>query len=279
MPVTPIRLVAVDLDDCLFNRDGDIPDESLTALDDLAGQGIQWCVATGRALGRLTDARERLHPTAGWIYAYGAGARYFPEDGQMPWGRMATLGKLELLAVADLLTAQFPDAVMGVDAGEVLYCDEGYPKPPWPGRQYRVVERENMMPGYGDMIRIHCPRAMDIADAICQQNLPVRVWDQGFTDYIEITHSTASKLIAFAMLATHLGVKDCEIAAIGDGHSDAGMLKWAKLGVSFTDAHPTAQTDADVLVDIGKHDDRNRFVEALKVITDHSSTCEHGNLY
>lgn len=279
MPVTHIRLVAVDLDGCLYDRDGDFPEASIAALDALADQGILWCVATGRALGRLDEARERLRPTAGWIYAYGARAQYFPEDGQLPWGRVAALGKVDLLAIGGLLSARFPDAVMGVDGGETLYCDAGYPQVPWPGRRYRVVERDYFVPGYGDMVRIHCSQARAVVEEIYAKQMPVRVWDLGYSDYIEITHATASKLIALAMLATHLGVKDDEVAAIGDAHADAGMLKWAKLGVSFTDAHQDAQTDADVLVNIGRHDEQNRFVEALKVITDYHRGAWDGNLY
>jgi len=273
VPVTHIRLVAVDLDDCLFNRDGVVPDASIAALDDLANQGALWVVATGRAEGRLYEARERLHPTGGWIWAHGARAT----SGE--WTRSATLAKLDVLAISDLLTHDFPSAVMAVDSGDMLYRDKDYPAPTWPGRRYTVADRETMALVGADMIRIHCDRIGYLSIAVEEMNLPVRIWDSGPGYYAEITASTASKLSALGMLATHLGVRDTEVAAIGDGHSDAGMLKWAAVGVSFTDAHHAAQTGADLLVDLPSSTAENRFVEALRLVTDYDRTIGDHRLY
>lgn len=54
--------------------------------------------------------------------------------------------------------------------------------------------------------------------------------------FTEFTNKECSKGTALAFLAAHLGVARAEVMAIGDGHNDLDMLRWA--GYSF--AMPTA---------------------------------------
>lgn len=263
MAVTNFRLIAVDLDGCLLDSAGKVPEASRIELDILACQGIRWCVVTGRSLGTLTGLQQQLYPTGGWIWSHGAQAR------SDYWTRSATLAKLDVLAIADLLREDFPGSVMAVDCEEVLYRDEGYPVPTWPpGRRHTVADRDMMALLGGDMIRIRCDRVGDLVVAIEEMALPVRAWETGRAGYVEITASAASKLSALGMLATYLGARGEEIAVIGDGHSDAGMLAWAGLGVSFADAHPSATGAADVVLGERSGPEVNRFVEAIGLVVD-----------
>ena len=54
--------------------------------------------------------------------------------------------------------------------------------------------------------------------------------------FTEFTHIECSKGVALAFLAEHLGVTREEVMAIGDGHNDLDMLRWAGYGLAM----PTA---------------------------------------
>lgn len=244
MRVTPIRLVAVDLDGCLLDDQREIRPGALDALASLTDDGIMWCVATGRAVGRTAALRKQLFPTAGWVQAHGAVGDHGP------WHRRAPLASRELTDIAAMLSEDFPDAVMAVDSADVLYHDADYPMPTWRGERTMVEARRDIMAQMKpDMLRIHSAHIGKIAVDIEELGLPVHLWDTGAPDYVEITAAGATKLITVSMLATYLGVHDAEVAAIGDGHSDITLLKWVEFGVAPISGHMGAVGAADLVLD------------------------------
>lgn len=238
-----IRLVAVDLDGCLLNPE--LETESLAALNALEAEGIKWCVATGRAAGRCSGLRERLHPSAGWVMAHGGRV----EHGV--YSRTAPVAPNELAELIVLLEAEWPDAVMAVDRDEIIYRDPEYPLPHRIGRQSAVVDRDTMTVCGPDMIRIWGDRIDALPRALDASGLRLRCWDVGPEDYLELTAPIATKEAALRYLCDCLGLEASQVAAIGDGHSDAGMLLWSGRGVTLPWAHVAALGAADLVAEGG----------------------------
>ena len=63
--------------------------------------------------------------------------------------------------------------------------------------------------------------------------------------FCEVGHKDAGKEKALQHLADAWKVPSTRFAAFGDGAGDAGMLKWAGLGVAMEDGHPDAIRSAD----------------------------------
>lgn len=240
MLVTPIRLVAVDLDGTLLAPDGTVPTASLEALGDLQAHGIAWCVATGRPEAHLRTLRTILTPTAGWIWSYGAHAT------DRWWERHATIEAHTIETVIDLLDHDFPDAALAVECGRTMCREERYPPPVWNGARNTTIVQRSLMPLLSpDMVCIQSAHLGKIVIALEEMDVPLRGWETGTDGYMEFTASAATKRTALASLAAHLGVRAGETAAIGDGHSDTEMLRWAALGITVEHAHPGARDAAD----------------------------------
>ncbi len=64
----------------------------------------------------------------------------------------------------------------------------------------------------------------------------------------EVHHPAADKAGALARLCARLGVSPAGAVACGDGAPDAGMLRWAGLGIAVVEGDAAARDAADVVV-------------------------------
>jgi 5-amino-6-(5-phospho-D-ribitylamino)uracil phosphatase len=60
-----------------------------------------------------------------------------------------------------------------------------------------------------------------------------------------LTHPRATKEDALAELVEQIGVRREEVLALGDAEADAGMIRWAGVGVAMGNAMPEARAAAD----------------------------------
>ncbi len=72
--------------------------------------------------------------------------------------------------------------------------------------------------------------------------------------YLEFVHSEASKAIALEHLGAHYGISREEMIAVGDGHNDISMIKYAGLGVAMANAPDEVKNVADY-VTLSNNDD------------------------
>ena len=66
---------------------------------------------------------------------------------------------------------------------------------------------------------------------------------------LQVIHKLASKALSLRSVATQLGIGADEVMAIGDNANDAGMLRWAGVGVAMANASPTAMEAADYVTE------------------------------
>ena len=65
---------------------------------------------------------------------------------------------------------------------------------------------------------------------------------------LEVSHAAADKGAALARLCARLGVSRAGAVACGDGAPDAGMLRWAGLGIAIAEGDAAARAAADLVV-------------------------------
>jgi Cof subfamily protein (haloacid dehalogenase superfamily) len=63
--------------------------------------------------------------------------------------------------------------------------------------------------------------------------------------YLEFTSAESDKASALAFLCQHLGIRQDQSVAVGDGRNDASMLAWAGLGVAVQGSAPEVIAAAD----------------------------------
>jgi Cof subfamily protein (haloacid dehalogenase superfamily) len=63
--------------------------------------------------------------------------------------------------------------------------------------------------------------------------------------YLEFTSAESDKASALAFLCQHLGIRQDQSVAVGDGRNDASMLAWAGLGVAVQGSEPEVIAAAD----------------------------------
>ena len=230
-----LRLVVVDLDDTLLTG-GAVHPSSTWLLDGLAERGIRWCVATGRATGRLVRYFGELEPTAGWVWSHGALARCGS------WSHEALVAPGHTQVLLGLIDRVAPEATVGVESGSTLYHDRGYPVVRRPERECVSVGREQMAVLSPQMVRVHAEPGIGdrLKVAAAAERLPIQCWQVGPDTYVEVTSGWATKLRTVQMLTFELGIKRGQVAMIGDGIADVGLLSWAGRSVAMVGGHPYA---------------------------------------
>jgi Cof subfamily protein (haloacid dehalogenase superfamily) len=78
--------------------------------------------------------------------------------------------------------------------------------------------------------------------------------------HLEVTRADVDKAEALGLVCARLGVSSEQVAAIGDGRNDLGMLAFAGVAVAPANAHPDVLTAADLIT---ASNDEDGVAEAL----------------
>ncbi len=251
-----MKLIALDLDETLLDRRGDLSPANRMALQWAAAQGIEIVVATGRA--------------------YSALPQWLPE---LPEIRYAITGNG--VAVYDLrqgtvlrrflLPKEAAEQVFAASAGESLTYEATVQGQPYAQADYiRYPERYLDGGVTGDYLRRTRRPVADIQTFIRQHaaeldslNLVVsdlktkeRVTERlrkipdiyittSVPRLVEISHRNCGKHRGLQFLADRLEIAQTETAAFGNADNDAEMLHWAGVGVAVGNASPSCKAAAD----------------------------------
>ena len=72
--------------------------------------------------------------------------------------------------------------------------------------------------------------------------------------HLEVTRADVDKARALGHVCTRLGVAAEQVAAIGDGRNDLGMLEFAGFAVAPANAHPEVRAVADLITSSNDED-------------------------
>jgi 5-amino-6-(5-phospho-D-ribitylamino)uracil phosphatase len=83
-----------------------------------------------------------------------------------------------------------------------------------------------------------------------------RIWHLSgeFDSIIEVFTPESNKGKGLKYVAEHLGFAQEDVIAIGDGHNDLEMIRYASLGVAVKNAHPELLKIADLILPYGPED-------------------------
>lgn len=250
--MTPVRLIATDLDGTLLRDDLSVSARTRTALDKARSADITVVPVTARQPLGLVPITEAAGFT-GWALC-GNGAFGFHLTTQ----EVLFSAHVEVAAqraLVDALLQDLPELLFVSirDGGSVFVAQEGYAdlatysdhkREPATMRSHRL-EEVLAEPSLKLIVR---------HDSLGNDELLARIRALGL-DGFEVTHSGApfvevlaagvTKAWGLAQLCGYLGIDRTEVLAFGDAPNDAEMLAWAGRGVAVANAAPETLAAAD----------------------------------
>ncbi len=227
-------VVACDLDGTLVDEAGEPFPGIVAALGSLAAAGAHVVLCTGRTVASTQAARLLLGLPGGYAIAYHGAVLADLSDGR--W-----LERLDLPAGAAPVLAT---ALLRAGAAVTAYVDDERREVEWPGEQIGVTGAFDGL-AVTRLVVAHVPG--DLVAGLAARHRGVAV-SPAPGERFELHHAGADKATALARLCARLGVTRAGAVACGDGAPDAGMLRWAGLGIAVAEGDATARAAADLVV-------------------------------
>ena len=238
------KLLVVDIDGTLLNKDGNISDEDKVALAEASRSGTRVSLSTGRGNQACFDVIEQLSLDGYHIFFDGALVSN-PENGDELYGR--PLGKEAVKKTVEF-TKKYG---MNLE----LYSATHYfaERETWSTEAHRkffgveptivdfnsLWQRERIIKG---LLVTTTPEESAIVRNLCLRLDGSIHCSWASTpafpgvDFINLLAPAVSKGIALEALVTHLGISMNEVIAIGDGTNDISLLSIAGLAVAMNNA-------------------------------------------
>lgn len=247
----PDLLVALDIDGTVLSHDGEMSAAVRHAVRDVIETGTHVVLATGRSLTGLLPVLERLGIGREWAVASN-GAVSARLDPALPGGHevsdVVTFDpEPALRALRDLV----PDGLFAVEKlGEGFWVSHPFP-PGELSEPVTVVDFEALCDAPASRVTLRAPTldAADFRSVIEQSHLVGVTYAIGWTAWLDLTPPGVTKASALEMLRERLEVPARASVAVGDGHNDIEMLRWAGVGVAMggSDAATRAAANAVTL--------------------------------
>ncbi len=234
--MSPVKLIALDLDGTLLNNSLKLSDRNGEAVSRAMKGGVKVVLATSRWFGLAKRTAGRLGTDAPLVCSNGALVRR-PTDGrELLHLRVDQEAAREVTALAD---EHGWETFTTIEDATYMRMRPGVAPDRLPGG-LRIVERQ------ADEVARGQPTAVlvfgsDAVDEISQRILPFYDGRAKFSinrpanlpQYVVLTHPDADKSSALETVCRDLDVPLADVMAMGDSESDLGMLGIAGLGIAM----------------------------------------------
>lgn len=248
--VERIRLIGIDVDGTLLNRQGDMPAENARAIHDAVAAGIHVALVTGRSYPWARPVADTLPDAVTLIVSNGAVER--GKDGATYARRLLDRSVArEILG----LTRRYRHAAAVIfdrDAErQIMFetMDWGHPgrKAYWARNKGLIAQAPSLEETLTEdpiqvMFNGGVESMRELADALRAGDRPFAV---SLTEYpdrdfslIDVTAPQATKGQALAWRAAQLGLDRSQVMAVGDNYNDLEMLEFAGVPVVMANAVP-----------------------------------------
>ena len=236
------RLVALDVDGTLVDRDGRLPSAVGEAIGKVVAAGVPVVLCTGRSWhGTKPLVDEMGLPPGPSVCSNGAVIVTYPPqeivkaitfDPRDVISRVEEFAPGTLIAVEEIgvgyrLNDHFPGGDL---TGEMIIED---------------VEQLSSRPVTRVILRDPTRSDEDFVGLAKHLGLHGVTYFVGWSAWLDIAPEGVNKATALAEVALGLGVAAADVLAFGDGRNDIEMLRWAGRGVAIGDAPAEVQQAAD----------------------------------
>lgn len=232
-------MIVSDLDGTLLNEDRVISPVTVAALRRAHDGGVMVVAATGRS---RHSALDLLRPVKAveWVLCSNGATRYHLGGERLVHHRL--IPAADAAGFIELARRAHPELGLAWETTDQLAWDRRYQD-----HRDAVVARPVQQEGrvadfpYGrDLVKILLTHPeltyADWLQALQELAGPAMSVSTSGTDFVEVTHYTATKGQAIAALCEEVGVLREDVVAFGDQVNDLDMLSWAGRGYAMANA-------------------------------------------
>ena len=269
-----IKLISIDVDDTLINRQGDLTPATRSALQRAADAGIHVTLNTGRPLSESQALLKALPMMRYVVLCTGAEVRDLQTGETIARHGLTNEENrrlYDLLSPLDGMIQIFNefDGKLYNRAWDLARADRFCP--PNLAKMCRethvaVADLDAFMDGYtGTASKIHLffPNHEEkLKAAALLQGLPFFVSESVPND-IEVMPLGVDKGTGLSALAEYLNLTPAEVMAVGDGENDLAMLRYAGLSVAMGNACDAVKKTARVVTESNDEDGLAKAVDRV----------------
>ena len=269
-----IKLISIDVDGTLINRQGDLTPATRSALQRAADAGIHVTLNTGRPLSESQALLKALPMMRYVVLSTGAEVRDLQTGETIARHGLTNEENrrlYDLLSPLDGMIQIFTefDGKLYNRAWDLARADRFCP--PNLAKMCRethvaVADLDAFMDGYtGTASKIHLffPNHEEkLKAAALLEGLPFFVSESVPND-IEVMPLGVDKGTGLSALAEYLNLTPAEVMAVGDGENDLAMLRYAGLSVAMGNACDTVKKTARVVTETNDEDGLAKAVERV----------------
>lgn len=243
----PELLVALDIDGTLVRGDGSVSPAVRACVRGLLERGAHVVLATGRSVAGLTPVLAELGIEVANVVSSN-GAVCARVDPAVPGGHeISDVVTFDPEPALRLLRGLVPTGLFAVErAGEGFLVSSPFPAGELAGA-VSVVDFEVLCeaPASRVTIRDLGLSADDFRRVVERSGLAGVTYAIGWTAWLDLTPPDVTKASALEVLRERLEVPAGSTLAVGDGHNDVAMLRWAGVGVAMGGAPSEVAAAAD----------------------------------
>jgi Cof subfamily protein (haloacid dehalogenase superfamily) len=249
-------LIAVDLDGTLLYDFDTLDDQTVAFMRRVVQMGHKIVIATGRPFRSSRFVHEKFGLDTP-IINYNGGLITNPRDPSFPTVNY-TVPKEAIIDIFESNVELIRNAFSEVKDDIFLFQEEAAIEPLLHRTADSTLQLGHLKdtlktdpngfiiigkPGTGKAIEAYVHRKYE-------GKVLSRIWHFAgeFDSILEIFTPESNKGKALAYVAEHLGFAREDIVAIGDGHNDLEMIRYAGLGVTVKNAHPEMLQTADLIL-------------------------------
>ncbi len=253
--VNPYKLLVLDIDGTLLDKNGAISAEDRNALARVCDLGVPVSLSTGRVVKACSGIISQLSLDSYHIFFDGALVSN-PNRGKaiyvQPIDKMVVKQAIEF-AHLNGINLEFYSANHYFVEGETWASDirrDFYHTPPTVVDISKLWQKERIIKG---VLTVRSPEEKARAEILYLQFKDSLSFSRTKTpaypevDFINVLAPEVSKGEALRVLASHLGISLTEIIAIGDGPNDISLLSSAGLAIAMGDAPDELKAVADFI--------------------------------
>ena len=272
------RAVALDLDQTTLDDQARLSNGNREALTALMARGIEVIIASGRSFRSLPEDMLSLPGIRYAITCNGASVYALPEGRQL-WGRLLTPASIrKVLSLIEGLPVAVEAFVDGQGYVDADYWEDCSPYCETPAAQPYIQLTRLPVPSGRAYLLEHIREIESIDLVMKDPELKKRLWEElaesrddlyittSAPPLLELSHIESGKHNALAWVLGELGIPPEETIAFGDGDNDAGMLRFAGLGVAMENGTNTAKRSADRIAPDHADDGVAQILRVLRMI-------------